>query len=85
MEFWIRKAVEHFKWSLMGHSRIMEDSGAEGDLNCGASTQEVSEENNINMWPICSCNILVKNAVSSALDQTIWLRLNFDRQNFQRT
>jgi hypothetical protein len=33
---WIRKAVECFKWGLMGHPRKnMEDSGAEGDLNCG--------------------------------------------------
>ena len=30
------KAVECFKWGLMGHSsRSMEDCGAEGYLNCG--------------------------------------------------
>ena len=34
--FWIWKAVECFKWGLMGHpSRNMEDSGAEDDLSCG--------------------------------------------------
>ena len=32
--FWIRKAVECFKWGLMGHpSRNMEDSGTWSDLN----------------------------------------------------
>ena len=31
---WIWKAVECFKWGLMGHpSRNMENIGAEGDLN----------------------------------------------------
>ena len=44
MGFWIRKAVECFKCCLMGHpSRNMEDSGAEGDLNCEGLAQEVSE------------------------------------------
>ena len=46
---WIRKAVEHFKCCLMGRtSRIMEESGAECNLNHGYLDQEVSEEN-INM------------------------------------
>jgi hypothetical protein len=31
---WVRKAVESFKWNLMGHSsRSMGDSGAESDLD----------------------------------------------------
>ena len=35
---WVRKGVGHFKWDLMGHpTRSMEDSGSEGDLNCGES------------------------------------------------
>ena len=29
----------------------MEERGAEGNLNCGGPVQEVSEENNISMWP----------------------------------
>jgi hypothetical protein len=33
---WIRKAVECFRWGLMGHiSRNIEDSSAKGDLNFG--------------------------------------------------
>lgn len=57
----IRKAVESFKWGLMGHpSRSLKDSGAEDDLNCGDLDLEVSEEN-ICMWPReCSCVILAK-------------------------
>jgi hypothetical protein len=30
-------------------SKSMEDSGAEGDLNCGGSAQEVPEEKNSNI------------------------------------
>lgn len=46
--FWIRKAVEHFKQDLTGHtSRSKEDSGAENNADYGGSAQEVSEENNI--------------------------------------
>jgi hypothetical protein len=33
----------------MGHTRSMEDSGAEDDWNCESLAQEVSEEKNINM------------------------------------
>ena len=42
----IRKAVEHFKWRLMGHfSRSKGYSGAEGDLNwAGLFPQDISEE-----------------------------------------
>ena len=37
---------------LMGHpSRSLEDSGTEGELNCGVLAQEVSEEENISIWP----------------------------------
>lgn len=40
---WIRKEVECFKWSLMGHmSRIIEDN-AESNLDDGGSGQEVPE------------------------------------------
>jgi hypothetical protein len=43
-EFWIRKSVELFKWALMGHPcRIMENSGADSNLNCEGLDQEVSE------------------------------------------
>jgi hypothetical protein len=32
------KAMECFKWYLMGHpNRNMEDTGAEGEANCGRS------------------------------------------------
>ena len=44
----------------------MEDSGAEGDLNCiGLLAQGVSEEKSFSMWPTdCSCNILIKNVAA---------------------
>ena len=51
------KAVECFKWGLIGRtSRSIEDSGAEGDLNCGSLAQETSEENN---FSYCILPILV--------------------------
>ena len=73
----ISKAVECFKWSSEGHtSRSMEDSGAEGDLNCGGLAQVVSEEKNVSMLHRDhSCGILVKNVEVSALVQSIFLRL----------
>jgi hypothetical protein len=45
----------------MGHtSRSVEDSGSEGNLKYGSLAQEVSKENNINMWSgDCSYDILV--------------------------
>jgi hypothetical protein len=47
---WIRKSVELFKWSLIGHPGMnIEDSAAEGDLNCGGLPQEVSEEKRFSM------------------------------------
>ena len=50
--------IGQFKW---GSSRNMEDSGAEGDLNCGGPGQQVSEEKNITVWPRNQfCHILVK-------------------------
>lgn len=53
-EMWIWrlwKAVKCFKWGLVGHtSRSMEDSGVEGDWNCGRLAEEISEEN-FSMWP----------------------------------
>jgi hypothetical protein len=45
-----RKAVECFKWGLIGYSNSTEDSGAKGALNYGSLAQEGSEEN-ICMWP----------------------------------
>jgi hypothetical protein len=54
----------------------MEDSGAEGDLNCGGLAQVVSEEKNVSMLHRDhSCGILVKNVEVSALVQSIFLRL----------
>jgi hypothetical protein len=48
----IWKAVEYFKWDLIGYlNRYMEDFGAETDLNCVDLVQEVSAEKNVNMWP----------------------------------
>lgn len=49
---WTRKAVEHCKQGLMGHTlaihRGVEDS-AESDFSCEALAQECSEVKNINM------------------------------------
>ena len=58
--------MECFKWDLRGHpTRNMEDIVDEGDLNCKALTQDVSEEKNFSIWPReCSCNILVKNVAA---------------------
>jgi hypothetical protein len=40
------------KFCLMGLSnRNMEDIGADGDLNCGVLTLDVSEEKNFSIWP----------------------------------
>jgi hypothetical protein len=42
----------------------MEDSGAEGDLNCGVLAQEVSGETDISMWPKDhSCSLLAKGSL----------------------
>ena len=43
----------------MGHpSKNIDDSGAEGDLNCGDLAQAVTEDN-VSMWPReGSCDIL---------------------------
>jgi hypothetical protein len=52
-EFWIRKAVECFRWHLMGHtSRNKEDISAEVGLNWEwgwGLAQEVSEGRNISI------------------------------------
>ena len=46
----------------------MEDSGAEGDLNCGGLAQEISEEKNIHVWPIKhSYDIVVKSMTAFSL------------------
>ena len=48
---WIWKAVESFKWVLMGYtSRNVEDFVAEHNLNCVDLAQEVSVENNFSLW-----------------------------------
>ena len=64
--FWIWKAVECFKWDLMGHpSRNMEDFVAGSDLNCVDLTQEISKEKNVRMWQKdWFCGILVKNVAT---------------------
>ena len=58
---WIRNAVGHFKWGLMGHpSRSIENHG-DGDLICGGLTQKISEKNNFSILPKGGfCYILVK-------------------------
>jgi hypothetical protein len=63
---WIWKAVECFKWGLMGHpSRNMEDFVTVSDLNYVVLAQEVSEEKNFRLWHRdCFCGILVKNVVA---------------------
>jgi hypothetical protein len=44
---WIWKAVECFKWALMGHpSRNMEDFVAGSNLNCVDLAQEITKEKN---------------------------------------
>jgi hypothetical protein len=68
-EMWIWglwKAVEFFKWALMSYSsRNMEDSAAQGDLNCADLAQVVSVEKNLRMWPRDHfCGILVKNVAA---------------------
>lgn len=42
-EFWIRKIVEHFKQSLMGHNSNNIKDSTEGNLNYSSSSQKVSE------------------------------------------
>jgi hypothetical protein len=63
----------------MGHTSIsLEDSGAEGDLNCWSLAQHVSEKN-ISMWPgDHSCDIMLKTMIVFALvsAQTTCRRLN---------
>lgn len=51
------------------YSRGMEDSGAEGNFNCGGLAQGVSEDKDISMWSRDpSCDILT--AVCSCLSNT---------------
>ena len=50
--FWIWKAVECFKWCVMGYSsKNIENFVAESDLNCADMAQQVSVEKNFSMWP----------------------------------
>jgi hypothetical protein len=47
---WIWKAVECFKWGLMGYpSKNMKDLVAEIDLNCSELAQDGSVEESFNM------------------------------------
>jgi hypothetical protein len=62
---WIWKAVECFKWSLMGHpSRDMEDFVPGNNLNCVDLAQEISKKNFIIWHKDCFCGILVKNVAT---------------------
>jgi hypothetical protein len=63
---WIWKAVECFKWGLMGHpNRNMEDFVAGSNLNCVDLTQEISKEKNFRMWhKVCFCGSSVKNVAT---------------------
>ena len=69
--FWIWKAVECFKWGLMGHPRRnMEDLVAGSNLNCVDLTQKISKEKIFRMWhKECFCGILVKNVAILALSE----------------
>ena len=71
----IWKAMECFKWGLMGHpSRNMEDF----NLNCVDLAQEISKEKNFRMWhKDWFCGILVKNVATFALVWKVCLRLRW--------
>lgn len=60
MGAWIRKAVECFKWGLLGHtSRTIEERGAEVDLNYVSLDQDISEVKDFSMLSRNrSCDIL---------------------------
>jgi hypothetical protein len=64
--FWIWKAVEYFKWSLMGHpSRNKEEFVAGSNLNFVDLAHEISKEKNFRMWhKDIFCGILVKNVAT---------------------
>ena len=65
LALWIWKAVECFKWSLMGHpSRNMEDFVAEGDLNCG-SLKRFQRRKILVCGRETVCDILVMNNVAA--------------------
>jgi hypothetical protein len=63
---WIWKEVECFKWGLMDHlSRNTEDMVLKVISIVGGPAQEVSEEENISIWPRDSfCGILVKSVAA---------------------
>ena len=48
---WARKVIELFLLGFIVHTcENVEESGADGDLNCGSLAQEVSEEKSFSMW-----------------------------------
>ena len=65
--FWIRKAIEHFKWSIIAHpSCIREESMANSNVDYESLAQEVSKEKRISQWPRdYSCDVLVNNVTAS--------------------
>ena len=71
------KAVESFKWSLVGYPiRYMEESVADSGLNCVSLLAQEFSEKNLSIWPRdCSCNSLVKNVAAFCFVQGICLRL----------
>ena len=58
--------MECFKWGLIVHpSKNIENSAAEGYLNCRNMTREFSKEKNVSVWHRnCFCDILVKNVAA---------------------
>lgn len=74
---WIKKIVESFKLSLMGHtSRSREYGGAESNVDYHCLVQEVSEEKSIK-WPRDhSCDTWQNMCLLSALVPRDCLRLN---------
>ena len=75
MDFGNLKALECFKWGIMGHI-LVEGQWCKNDLNCGVLAQDVSEEKNFSIWPWdCYCDILAKNVAAFFPCQKVCLRL----------
>ena len=77
---WTRKEVEHFKWGLKGHpSKLIKESSADSDWNCGDLVPKVSDGNstNISSWPTDhSCDPLAKTVTYCAIVLRVCLRLS---------